>query len=230
MQKSKTCLVEPYLKQAMVDQGRICDDYFHVDETLPLIGKDDLQIKRPVVLCKDVPEFINFVKETRYNGKNFNDKNFIHKIGLDGGKGSFKVTLNLIETSENLTNAPVADQIISEESNLDSEQAGPSTSSSVVGLARSVHLMISSESESETETPASFCKKVKKSKYLDSGVKQLFILALAPDTKESYVNLKLILDTLKVFESNDDFSIPSDKKLYSILLGIQSHSSTYPCI
>ena len=70
---------------------------------------------------------------------------------------------------------------------------------SSIGLSSTVHSMVYSDSDSEPETPTSFSQKVRKSKHLDSGVKQLFLLALAPGVKECYENLKLILDALKVF-------------------------------
>ena len=223
----KRKLVEPYLKEKLIEQGRICDEYFHVNEKMALVGKDDLPVTRPVVLCRDVPNFIDFVNET----KKPTDKDFIRKLGMDSGKGSLKITLNLMGASENLKKSvPEDSHEDSDESDSESVQEGPSTSSSVKGLASTVHALVSSGSDSDSETPASLSKKARKSKYLDSGVKQLFLLALAPDTKESYANMKLILDALKVFESNNDFSIASDMKLYSILLGIQPHSSTYPCI
>ena len=221
----KRKLVEPYLKDAMIQQGRICDDYFHVREKMVFEGKDKLEITRPLVLCKDVPAFISFVKEKR------TETSFIHKLGLDGGKGSLKVTLNLIGDPENLRNSPGSDdEPLMDDSIPETEQAGPSNSPPIVGLARAVHSLVASGSESESETPSSLSKKVRKAKYLDSGVKQLFILALAPDTKECYQNLKLILDALKVFEASNNFSVASDMKLYAILLGIQTAASTYPCI
>ena len=44
-------LVEPYLKEAMVEQGRICDEYFHVND-MKLFGKDNCRITTPVVLLR----------------------------------------------------------------------------------------------------------------------------------------------------------------------------------
>ena len=130
--------------------------------------------------------------------------------------------------------AEINEEPLEEQSDKDMEipLPGPSTSkaSSSIGLSSTVHSMVSSDSNSEPETPTSFSQKVRKSKHLDSGVKQLFLLALAPGVKECYENLKLILDALKVFEAANDFTFASDMKLYSILLGIQPHSSTYPCI
>ena len=62
---TKRSLVQPHLKQALIDQRKVCDDYFHVVEKFPLLGKEDLEITRPVVLCKNIPGFISFVKEHR---------------------------------------------------------------------------------------------------------------------------------------------------------------------
>ena len=230
-------IVEPHLKQAMIDQGKICNEYFYVDESLDLVRTDkDDEMDTPVVLCQDVPKFINFVKDSR----NSADNDFIRKLGLDGGKGSLKITLNLIGKTDNHGSDGINQELIEGENSIEDEDmdipvAGPSTSSdsassSSIGLASTVHSIVSSGSESEAETPASFRKKIRKSKHLDSGVKQLFLLALAPNVKECYDNLKLILDALKVFEGANDFTFASDMKLFSILLGIQPHSSTYPCI
>ena len=49
---TKRNLVEPYLKQALIDQRRVCNEYFHVNKDLALIGKDDLPIKRPFFCVK----------------------------------------------------------------------------------------------------------------------------------------------------------------------------------
>ena len=130
-----------------------------------------------------------------------------------------------LENSLPLDRQPLQQSLSSE---LDND--GPSTSFAHAGLASSVHSLASSSSDSETETPSTFHKKVQKAKYLDSGVKKLLLLALAPNTKECYENLKLILDALKVFEVEGDFTIASDMKLFAILLGIQPASSTFPCL
>ena len=76
--------------------------------------------------------------------------------------------MNLIGKSKTPNNAPVENQVV-EESDPEFEQEGQLPSSSVQGLASSVYSLASG-----SETPSSFGKKIKKSKYLDSGVKQLF--------------------------------------------------------
>lgn len=63
--------------------------------------------------------------------------------------------------------------------------------------------------------------------FKDSGVKKLFILGIAKSTQENYDNVSEIWKMLNI----NDFSctIATDLKLANILLGIMSHSSSYPC-
>lgn len=82
-----------------------------------------------------------------------------------------------------------------------------------------------SELQSPSKSPA---KKKGKTEYLDTGVKKLLILSLAPGVPESYYNMKLILQSLQInFVS---FLSAMDLKLANICAGMQGHSSTHPCI
>ena len=243
-------IVEPNLTAVLVEQHAICNEYFHVDESIPLVNKEGGESKTPVVLCNDVDKYIDFHKTSH----NWMEKNLVYKLGMDGGKGSFKVTLEMIEKSDPNHSDNLEAEFLRARSSDDPStagassagsssagpsSAGPSSASSssssesssipIKGLASSLNSLVSSDG-GKSETPDSFLEKVKKSKPIGTGVKQLLILALGPGVKESHENLKLILEALKIFNLKHDFSIASDMKLYSILLGIQPHSSTYPCI
>lgn len=61
-----------------------------------------------------------------------------------------------------------------------------------------------------------------------SGVKKLFILAIAKNIKENYFNVLYIWKLLKIDELTK-YSISTDLKLANILMGIMSHSSAFPC-
>ncbi|KAJ8675724.1 hypothetical protein QAD02_011510 [Eretmocerus hayati] len=63
--------------------------------------------------------------------------------------------------------------------------------------------------------------------FKDSGVKKLFILALAPCTQESYTNLKLLWDALNI--NSCEGTIATDLKLANLLGGLMQYSSKYPC-
>ena len=49
-------------------------------------------VKRPLTYCNKYPDFVDFIKEMR----NSDSEELIQAIGLDGGGGSIKVTLNLV--------------------------------------------------------------------------------------------------------------------------------------
>lgn len=64
-------------------------------------------------------------------------------------------------------------------------------------------------------------------RFRDSGVKKLFILALAETTQENYDNVLQLWTTLEI--DKFDGTIAVDLKLANILCGIMSHSSLHPC-
>ena len=65
------------------------------------------------------------------------------------------------------------------------------------------------------------------SKYKDSGVKKLLILAIVEDIVENYANLKILLDLLKI---NDvEYINAFDMKLANSYIGVGTAASTYPC-
>ena len=66
-------------------------------------------------------------------------------------------------------------------------------------------------------------------KYKDSGVKKVLIIGIAPGVPENYVNMKKLWICIGLHRLNRKFTIATDLKLCNILLGLMSHSSTYPC-
>ena len=64
-------------------------------------------------------------------------------------------------------------------------------------------------------------------KFKDSGVKKLILLAVAPNTQENYGNIKKLWSELNINDLIE--TIATDLKLANVLIGIQSHSCSYPC-
>ncbi|CAH0547097.1 unnamed protein product [Brassicogethes aeneus] len=62
--------------------------------------------------------------------------------------------------------------------------------------------------------------------FKDTGVKKVFILAISQSTQENYENV-CVWSALNI--STFDETIATDLKLANILVGIMSHSSSYPC-
>ena len=73
------------------------------------------------------------------------------------------------------------------------------------------------------------CKSAVGKKYLDSGVKKVQMLAVAPDIPENYVNMKQLWLEAGIDKLQYKFTIATDMKLINILLGLQYHSCTHPC-
>jgi hypothetical protein len=67
----------------------------------------------------------------------------------------------------------------------------------------------------------------KPARFLETGVKKLFLLAVASKVPESYSNVKSLLAALNL--SSLDYLTTLDLKLCNIVSGIQSASSTFPC-
>ncbi|CAH0562926.1 unnamed protein product [Brassicogethes aeneus] len=68
-------------------------------------------------------------------------------------------------------------------------------------------------------------------KNLNSGINKLIIIGLAPETIESYNNLKTLLHTMDLQSVCGlcPYTLAIDMKLIMIFLGLQSNSSSYPC-
>lgn len=65
-------------------------------------------------------------------------------------------------------------------------------------------------------------------KFLDSGVKKLFILGLVPGCQETYKNINMLCSKINMLDiDNAVFAV--DLKVANLLCGIGTHSSLYPC-
>ena len=74
--------VEPGLRNDLFETGTLLERFFevkHLDMEVKVENDVEIQSK-PVVLCKDIPEFVEFIKEKR-NIKH----SFLLKYGADGG-------------------------------------------------------------------------------------------------------------------------------------------------
>ena len=79
----------------------------------------------------------------------------------------------------------------------------------------------------ESETKFSYKDGLKRDIFKDGGVKKLIILALIEDVKETYSNIKQLVDLLEI--GTDKYFFAFDMKLANIYFGIEAASSTHPC-
>ncbi len=96
--------VEPAMREKLTEQNQLLDHYFKLT-TLKFISKSsnghNVEIERPAVLVRDMDEFVqDMIKERSYN-----PATTMVKLGMDGGGGFFKLTLNIID-QENTINSP----------------------------------------------------------------------------------------------------------------------------
>jgi hypothetical protein len=73
-------------------------------------------------------------------------------------------------------------------------------------------------------------KKLIEKAMLDTSVKKLIIIAIAYKVKETYENVRYILQLLKIDQIDFQYVYAVDLKMANILCGLQSHSSAYPCM
>ena len=78
-----------------------------------------------------------------------------------------------------------------------------------------------------TLVPDDYYGSPEKYKISPVSVNKIIILALIPCIKETYDDVKIILEKIKL--NNIEFKIVCDLKLLSIYLGLQGASATYPC-
>lgn len=65
--------------------------------------------------------------------------------------------------------------------------------------------------------------------FKETGVKKLFILALASNTQENYSNVLELWSLLNINSYSYMYTLSLDLKLANIMVGIMSHSSSHPC-
>ena len=66
-------------------------------------------------------------------------------------------------------------------------------------------------------------------RFLESGLKRVFVIGLVPDVGENYVNVKRLWINSGVEKLQKKYTIATDLKLCNILLGMMNHSSCHPC-
>ena len=84
--------IEPGLKQEIRSSGKVFADHFEVKNfDLEVKVGDELVVQsKPVVLCKDVDQFVEFVKSERKIKKSVS-----LKLGADGGTEKFEICLKI---------------------------------------------------------------------------------------------------------------------------------------
>ena len=245
--------VEPHFVSALNASGDACKKYFNLEHCYfeQNVTGLNVEVSKPLVFCNNVRQFINFVKEMRDIRA---DEDYVAKFGLDGGGGSIKVTMSLIKRPENdpeppkkkakssnvttpvndIPPSPVSDN---DDLNADPDFPAPRVNKSSAKAPESPTPSTSKSTTYKIREPIG--SKRPMPRYLESGVKQMFIIASAPGVKETYENVKQILDVLKVFDIasdgidflnlGDDDSLHTDLKEWNNLFGIMSHSSHNPC-
>ena len=66
----------------------------------------------------------------------------------------------------------------------------------------------------------------------DTSVNRLLILAITPEKKETYDNIKITLDLLERCKELDDYgrvTLAADLKMANIIVGLMPHSCRHPC-
>ena len=71
-----------------------------------------------------------------------------------------------------------------------------------------------------------------KEKWKDTGVKKIFIIALAPNIQENYHNVCSIWSQLQMNKCLSKYlaTITTDLKLSNIIVGLSNDAICYPCI
>ena len=66
-------------------------------------------------------------------------------------------------------------------------------------------------------------------KFLESGVKRILIIGIAPNVSEDYVNVKRLWLSCGLDNLRQRYTLATDLKLCNIILGMMGHSSCHPC-
>ena len=61
-------------------------------------------------------------------------------------------------------------------------------------------------------------------KFIESGVKRVFLIGIVPDVPDNYVNVKRLWVNSGLESLDKRFTVATDLKLCNILLGMMSHS------
>ena len=87
--------VQSGLHQELRDDPKDLEKFFKTEKIPFDLSGEVEKVTKKLCYCKDIPAFTNYVKESR----DFADDADL-KVGIDGGGGFFKVTLNLTEKTQ----------------------------------------------------------------------------------------------------------------------------------
>lgn len=193
--------VPAYYREHASEQSKLMEDLYNA-ETCQFVCDDSGGFQNRTVVYGNAGEIVDFVVEKREI-----IGNYTVKVMADGGQGFLKICLSIFSEDD------LPQDVISEAEN---EFADDNISSdySQSQLGRNKRISYSDG--------GSMAKKAKV-----SSVKRVILLCIVPDVKETYDNVKILLDLTKL---NDiPFKFVSDFKLLLIINGQQTASATYPC-
>ena len=249
--------IKPHFSSALVESSEQLAKYFKwewdfFEQYIPNTTYTE-EVLKPLSFCTDVKELVKYVQSMRELG----DDECILDLGIDGGGGTIKVTLNLIEPRTEILEPPKKTAPKKRKTPTKSNAPLPAGKRQRFseGVTPTDNEVISdpsnSDSDPDYEPPKSSLPKPekpaspkpstsgssqkKRPRFLSSGVKQLMIIASAAGVKETYENVKKILRALGLFDGvhslnlGADSSLHTDLKEWNNLIGLQSHSSTYCC-
>ena len=176
--------VEPGIREKIQEHGHLLDEHFKLTNLRFIIKNPNGQQEendRTTILVQDADNFIQGMIKAR----GYNPSTSLVKLGLDGGGGFFKITINIIDKER--------------------EVKSPTQKSS--------RRLFSQGVAPETQK--------------DSSVKKLFIIALVPDIPESYENMKVLFNELKL--DRVKCVVATDLKLANIVLGLSAHGAIHSC-
>ena len=125
-------------------------------------------------------------------------------LETDEGKGSLKLVLALTKlTEQNLDDGDDFDDVDTSKDQTEETDTGDDEVDEIPGLE-----------EVELEKP----------RFKDMGVKKVFVLAIAPKTPETYLNMKILIEKIKLNKLKN-YIMVADLKLVNIILGLGTHSS-----
>lgn len=95
--------IEPYLRDNLAERSKLVECHFEAID-IALKEKSNgllVDISRPAVIVKDINSFLEYVVKYR----SFDATKLLVKLGLDGGQGFFKVTLNVSSTDDQISSS-----------------------------------------------------------------------------------------------------------------------------
>ena len=204
--------IKPHFSSALVESSEQLAEYFKwewefFEQYIPNTTYTE-EVLKPLSFCTDVHELVKYVQTMRELG----DDECILDLGIDGGGGTIKVTLNLIEPRTEILEPPKKTAPKKRKTPTKSNAPLPAGKRQRFseGVTPTNNDVISDPSNSDydpdyeppkssipkPEKPASpkpstsGSSQKKRPRFLSSGVKQLMIIASAAGVKETYENVK----------------------------------------